>query len=196
MLPRKLDAVQTRDGLSIDMLRVKIFESICAADSMSQAAQSLEFWKTPFRVRTGATAIKIGALTLAPMAPLMHLTTKCTTTAFKLGSFEPEDGQKSMEFFAVPTGKSVFDDGEKDDQELQSRTSMIAAFWWVAEKSNKKEANMEIEFKEVKGNKIPILRNTMELAPFTQLVKYVHVPVKNVQPLNPDEPMKKARKRK
>ena len=195
-LPEKLDAVQTRDGLSIDMLRVKIFESICAADSMSQAAQSLEFWKTPFQVRTGATAIKIGALTLAPMVPLMQLTTKCTTTAFKLGCFKPEDGEKSINFFAVPTGKSVFDDGEKDEKEQQSRKPMLAAFWWVAEKSNKREANMEIEFKEVKGKKIPILRNTMELAPFTQLVKYVHVPVKNVQPLNPDEPKKKARKRK
>ena len=47
--PEKLDAVQTRDGLSIDMLRVQIFEAICAADSMSQAAQSLEFWKHLFK---------------------------------------------------------------------------------------------------------------------------------------------------
>ena len=138
--------------------------------------------------------MKIGALTMAPMVPLMQLTTKCTTTAFKLGCFTPENEEKSIAFFAVPTGKSVFDDGEKDEKEEQSRKPMLAAFWWVAEKSNKREANMEIEFKEVKGHKIPILRNTMELAPFTQLVKYVERPVQNVQPLNPDEPKKKARK--
>ena len=30
---------------------------------------------------------------------------------------------------------------------------MLAAFWWVYERSIKKEANMEIEFKEAKGEK-------------------------------------------
>ena len=161
---------------------------------MSQAAQSLEFWKTPFQVRTGATAIKKGALILAPMVPLLQLTTKCSSTAFKLGSFKHEDGEM-MDYFAVPSNKSVFDDGEKDEKEQQFRKPMLAAFWWVAEKSTKREANMEIEFKEVKGKKIPILRNTVDLAPFTQLVRYVHVPEKHhVQPLNPDGPKQKVRK--
>ena len=30
---------------------------------------------------------------------------------------------------------------------------MLPAFWWVDERSNKKEANMEIEFKEAKREK-------------------------------------------
>ena len=30
---------------------------------------------------------------------------------------------------------------------------MLAAFWWVDERSNNKEANMEIEFNEAKGEK-------------------------------------------
>ena len=126
----------------------------------------------------------------------MQLTTKCTSTAFKLGSFKPEGGEKSMDFFAVPPSKSGFDDGERDEKEQQSRQPMLAAFWWVAEKSAKREANMEIEFKDVKGKKIPILRNTVDLAPFTQLVRYVHVPEKHVQSLNPDEPKQKSRKMK
>ena len=129
------------------------------------------------------------------MVPLMQLTTRSTPTAFKLGSYELEDGQNSIDFFAVPTAKSVFDDGEEDDQEQQSRKPMLAAFWWVAEKSTKRGANMEIEFKEVKGKHIPILRNTVDLAPFTQLVRYVRVPEKYVQPLKVDEPPTKVRRR-
>ena len=101
-----------------------------------------------------------------------------------------------MDFFAVPTSKSVFDDGEKDEKEEQSRTPMLAAFWWVVEKSTKSEANMELGIKEVKGINIPILRNIVDLAPFTQLVRYVHVPEKHVQSLNPDEPNQKSRKMK
>ena len=50
---------------------------------------------------------------------------------------------------------------------------MLAAFWWVAEKPNKKEANMEITVKEANGRSIPILENTVDLPPFTQLVRYV-----------------------
>ena len=72
--------------------------------------------------------MKIGALTMAPMVPLMQLTTKCTTTAFKLGSFKPEDGQTSMDFFAVPTSKSVFDDGEKDEKEELSKKNNACSF--------------------------------------------------------------------
>ena len=101
-----------------------------------------------------------------------------------------------MDCFAAPTGKTVFDDGEKDEKEQQSRKPMLAAFWWVAEKSTKSETHMEIEFKEVKGKHIPILRNTMALAPFTQLVRYVHVPEKHVESLNPDGPKQKSRKMK
>ena len=101
-----------------------------------------------------------------------------------------------MDFFAVQAGKSVFADEEKDEKVQQSSKPMLAAFWWVAEKSTKREANMEIEFKEVKGKNIPILRNTVDLAPFTQLFRHVPAPEKHVQPLNPGEPKQKARRMK
>ena len=70
------------------MMKVKLFEAICAADSMSQLAQSLAFWKNPFQVRTGSATIKVGALTLSPVAPLMQITQKSSPTGFKIGSFE------------------------------------------------------------------------------------------------------------
>ena len=104
-LPEKLGAVQTRDGLSIDMLKVKIFESICAADSMSQLAQSLDFWKNPFQVRTGSAPIKVGALTLAPVVTLMQITHKSSLCGFKLGSFEV-DGD-AVDFLPCPQASLV-----------------------------------------------------------------------------------------
>ena len=56
---------------------------------------------------------------------------------------------------------------------------------------------MEIEFKEAKGKSIPILRNTVELSPFTQLVRYVPAPEKHVKPLCSEaEPKKKAARQK
>ena len=97
----------------------------------------------------------------------------------------------------MPSGKSVFaDDKAMGDLKQDGKQPLLAAFWWVAERSNKKEANMELEFKEAKGQSIPILRNTMELPPFTQLVRYVPAPEKQVKPLCESEPKRKAARHK
>ena len=37
-VPMKLEVSQARTGIGIDMMKVKLFEAICAADSMSQLA--------------------------------------------------------------------------------------------------------------------------------------------------------------
>ena len=42
-LPMKLEVSQARTGIGIDMMKAKLFEATCAADSMTQLAQSLEF---------------------------------------------------------------------------------------------------------------------------------------------------------
>ena len=132
-LPQKLPVSQARTGLGIDMMKGKLLEAICAVDSMTQLAQSLEFWKNPWQVRTGSAAIQAGALVLAPVVPLMQITTKSSATAFKIGS--PLVDEEPLDFFAVP--------------------------------------NMEITVKEANGRSIPILENTVDLPPFTQLVRYV-----------------------
>ena len=41
----------------------------------------------------------------------------------------------------------------------------------------KANANMELEFKTVKGMQVPILKNKCEIAPFTKLVRFVQAPV-------------------
>ena len=191
-LPQKLPVSQARTGLGIDMMKGKLLEAICAVDSMTQLAQSLEFWKNPWQVRTGSAAIHAGALVLAPVVPLMQITTKSSGNGLKIGSFEV-DGE-AVDFFAVPSSKTCFGDDTMDKLVQDGKQPLLAAFWWVAEKPNKKEANMEITVKEAKGKSIPILQNTVELPPFTQLVRYVpEKKEKQVKPLcEAVEPKKKA----
>ena len=170
-LPQKLPVSQARTGLGIDMMKGKLLEAICAVDSMTQLAQSLEFWKNPWQVRTGSAAIHAGALVLAPVVPLMQITTKSSEMGLKIGSFEVDE--ETVDFFVVPSHKKAFGEDTMDKLVQDGKQPLLAAFWWVAEKANKKEANMEITFKDSKGKLIPILRNTVELPPFTQLVRYV-----------------------
>ena len=170
-LPQKLPVSQARTGLVIDMMKGKLLAAICAVDSMTQLAQSLEFWKSPWQVRTGSAAIPVGALVLAPVVPLMQITTKSSGNGLKIGSKEV-DGE-AVDFFAMPPSLTCFGEDTMHKLVEDGKQPLLAAFWWVAEKPNKKEANMEITVKEVKGESIPILQNTVQLPPFTQLVRYV-----------------------
>ena len=57
-------------------------------------------------------------------------------------------------FFAMPSSKSCFaNDQAMGELGQGGKQPLLAAFWWVDERSNKKEANMVIEFKEAKGEK-------------------------------------------
>ena len=89
----------------------------------------------------------------------------------KIGSFEGDE--ETVDFFVVPSAKKAFGEDTMYKLVYDGKQPLLAAFWWVAEKLNKKEANMEITVKEVKGKSIPILQNTVDLPPFTQLVRYV-----------------------
>ena len=168
-LPQKLPVSEARTGLFIDLMKAKLFEAILAVDSGRY--NNLEFWKNPWQVRTGSSAIQAGALVLAPVVPLMQITTKSSATAFKIGS--PLVDEEPLDFFAVPSAKNPFGDATMDKLVQDGKQPLLAAFWWVAEKPNKKEANMEITVKEANGRSIPILENTVDLPPFTQLVRYV-----------------------
>ena len=135
-MPQKLPVSQARTGLGIDMMKGKLLEAICAVDSMTQLAQSLEFWKSPWQVRTGKAAIQVGALVLAPVVPLMQITTKSSGNGLKIGSFDI-DGE-AVDFFAVPSGKTCFGDDTMVKLVEDGKQPLLAAFWWVAEKPNKK----------------------------------------------------------
>ena len=108
-------------------------------------------------------------------------------------SFEV-DGE-AVDFFAMPPGLTCFGEDTMHKLVEDGKQPLLAAFWWVAEKPNKKEANMEITVKEARGKSIPILQNTVDLPPFTQLARYVPVKAKQVKPLCETveaAPMKKA----
>ena len=98
----------------------------------------------------------------------------------KLGSFKVRD--KAVEFFAVPPGKG----------NMEEKQQLLAAYRWVTGCGNQSEANMEVEMKECRGILIPILRNKVDLSPFTQLTK--HVPAaKPAQPVVSQPKQKAAR---
>ena len=99
----------------------------------------------------------------------------------KIGSFEVDE--ETVDFFVVPSAKKAFGEDTMYKLVYDGKQPLLAAFWWVAEKPNKKEANMEITVKEAKGKSIPILQNTVDLPPFTQLARYVPVKAKPVRPL-------------
>ena len=180
-LPQKLPVSQARTGLCIDMMRAKLLEAICVVDSMSQLAQSVEFWKNPWQVRTGSAAIQAGALVLAPVVPLMQITTKSSEMGLKIGSFEVDE--ETVDFFAEKPNKKPFGEDTLDKLVQDGKQPLLAAFWWVTEKPNKKDANMEMTVKWAKGKSIPVLENTVDLPPFTQLARYVPVKAKPVRPL-------------
>ena len=178
-MPQKLPVSQASTGLCIDLMKAKLFEAICAVDSSGRQS-SLEFWKNPWQVRTGSAAIQAGALVLAPVVPLMQITTKSSEMGLKIGSFEVDE--ETVDFFAVPSAKKPFGEDTMDKLVQDGKQPLLAAFWWVTEKPNKKDANMEITAKEVKGKSIPILQNTVDLPPFTQLTRYVPVKAKQCRP--------------
>ena len=82
----------------------------------------------------------------------MQITQKSSPTGFEIGSFEV-DGD-AVGFFAMPSRESCFaNDKAMGELGQGGKQPLLAAFWWVDERSIKKEANMEIEFKEAKGEK-------------------------------------------
>ena len=50
---------------------------------------------------------------------------------------------------------------------------IIVAFWWVATTPDKALANMRLEHVTVSGGmKVPVLRNTQSIKPFSKLLKF------------------------
>ena len=187
--PIKLDVHQQRSStLEVELTKCMLFELILDSESTTAATKALTFWRKPEMVRTGDKKISAGQLQLSPIVPLSNISSKSSTSAISLGKHEVDE--KDMEFFAIPLPKPSAED---DDPASVAKDATVAGFWWVSTTHSKAQANMAIEMKEVKGVEIPVLKNTRDLQPGTQLFKFVaHSTRASIVPLPGAK--KKARK--
>jgi hypothetical protein len=51
--------------------------------------------------------------------------------------------------------------------------AIVAAFWWICPTPNKKLANMALEYVSLNGVELPVMRNTVDLAPSSKLYTWV-----------------------
>ena len=60
-----------------------------------------------------------------------------------------------------------------DSNHHQIQNVLVIAYWWVTSTDVQADANMSIEYKDVKGVSIPCLVNHKEIPPFTKLCKFM-----------------------
>ena len=93
----------------------------------------------------------------------MKYTTAKTAIAVPVGMFEV-NGSQTM-FYIVPQSVQPFD--EKSTEFATDAT--ISAFWWIGTTHIKKEVNMERDTISKRGIDVPIMRNTVDINPYTKL---------------------------
>ena len=113
-------------------------------------------------MRTGDQQIPKGKLVLAPMNSMSSIGIK--PGGLPLGISEVNGIQQK--FFGSGPSKPAVDCDKVDDM-------TIVAFWWVATTPDKALANMRLEHVTVNGGmKVPVLKNTQVIKPFSKLLKF------------------------
>ena len=150
-------------NLAIDAQKAKIFLALLEADTYDdEVVKSLCFWRKPDHVRTGDQQIPKGKLVLASMNSMSSIGIK--PGGLPLGIYEVNGIQQK--FFGSGPSKPAVDCDKVDDM-------TIVAFWWVATTPDKALANMRLEHVTVSGGmKVPVLKNTQVIKPFSKLLKF------------------------
>ena len=181
-MPVKMDSHEYRPkSLQLELTKVKLFTALMDVDAaaMNKAASSLIFWRKPDLVRSGSQ--KITDLKLAPCAPISNICTKgCSDKAVSLGCHKSslDDDSVAVEWFVIEPSKAPVPTEKKPDISAY----IMAAYWWVGTTTNKREANMEFDFKEIRGITIPILKNSCDIQPNTRLLRFSPAPKPAGQP--------------
>ena len=161
-MPKEMLSGQNRPmSLFVDSQKCALYKAIVDLDA-KQKDHALSFWRHPDQVRT-TKKIKQGQLTLVPVAPLLNLSIKNTPTGsgVSLGTHSiSQDDEEEIEFFVLPPPKPTQEDFEE---------GFVAAFWWVTAATDEEQANMAIDSIHFHGFDLPILRNTIDIAPFKRL---------------------------
>ena len=196
--PKQMQGGQCRPtSLGIETQKSSIFKAIVDLDAKHVDKHGLTFWRRPDEVRTKGSIIKAGQLTIVPIAPLMNIHTKNnpSNTGVSLGKHDVAG--VATEFWAIPVAKPLAAEGGTWPEE-----SFVAAYWWINTTHIKTMANMCVQCVVQNGFDIPVLKNNVDLQPFSKLWVYV-APNAKVAPLQnirkePDaekeKPSKKQRK--
>jgi len=154
-----------------DILRSKVFSAVVEMDEEytmdSESVKNLVFWKKPDQVRTGPEAIKKGKLVLVPFVYMSNITSKTVTHgAVSFGMV----GDDSASIAPI----AMFAYGSKEKNFKNPDETSICAYFWVATTSSKDDANMEAgHVTASNGVKVPVLKNSKVIPPYTKLAKYV-----------------------
>ena len=130
--------------MDVDHQKTLLFQALVAAEGKYYDKHTLVFWKKPDEVRTTSN-IKKGQLVLVPVAPLLNISTKNTSSGYGVSLGEHGIAGKAMEFFVLPVPKPY----NKDD--AVGGNTIVAACWWVISSpsmstTKKKKATMAIEY--------------------------------------------------
>jgi hypothetical protein len=175
-VPIQMTSGQQRTvALYVEDKKAAIFSAILEADKLNKAGESITFWRRPDEIRT-TVRIPKGHLVLAPVCPLVNISTKSSAASLSLGKHDVETIKKSMEFFATPVSKPSFEEGASEWKEVviagAKGQCAVIAFWWIGTTHVKAEANLSLDWVFKKGINVPVLKNTAELQPFTKLLQF------------------------
>ena len=73
-------------------------------------------------------------------------------------------------------------------------TALLSPFWWVSGTAVEKDANVRIDVKEVKGIRVPVIRNRKPIDPYTRLFKYVPAAKSKVSSIRDERPLQAKKK--
>jgi len=127
----------------------------------------------PDHVRTGKDDTKANSLTLIPLVPATNIVAD-STSASKGYSAGTYDGHT---YTIMPLAKPVI-----KDNDWAEKNAFVNPFFWVGKTVDRKVANMVEEEITYKGMQITVLKNNIEIKPFTRLQIFVK-PTQSKTPL-------------
>ena len=159
------------ESVDVELHKVECFKAVMSVYNKHVNKVDLAFYRKPDEVRTRAK-VQAGKLVLAPAVPYVNITTKNTSsqTGYSLGS---KDG---AEYFVLPAAKPAANGDEWGEN------AFVVPFWWVSPTTNKKEANVALEWETCLGIDVPIFKNAEAIDAFSKLRYYVKAK-RNPEPL-------------
>ena len=186
--PKQMDGDQQRPlQLQVDKHKAALFQALIGLDAKHCGKHKLVFWRKPDEVRT-VGAIKEGQLTLVPVAQILNISSKNNPSSSGIPLGDHPVGGKSVPFFLIPLPKPPSDTTSKFDVE-----AIVAAYWWVGPTPDKKHANMAMSTVSHGGFMLPVMTNTVDIAPNSKLLQYVK-PKARAAPIHTAETAKKQKK--
>ncbi|CAK0801675.1 unnamed protein product [Prorocentrum cordatum] len=121
---------------------------------------------TPLQVRT-ASGIAKDQPALVPVASMANITTKASSqgSSIPLGENKLNADQDAVSFFVSPLAKP----SSVARANWFEPDSLMAVFWWVGTTADETKANVALGAIMHNVVKIPVLKNTVNLAPSTKL---------------------------